>query len=116
MAAQGTQKGKVRMENYSTTTNANDAEFPHAGAKPDGNTTEAASEPTALTGAGPVAAGGAKDRSMDPGRGRQQQRRTLRRQRPPRPTLSTAMRKVPPQNRCASSCALRSQSAPAITI
>jgi hypothetical protein len=55
------------MENYSTTTNANDAEFPLAGAEPDGNTSEAASEPTTLTGAGPLAAGGAKDRSMDPG-------------------------------------------------
>ena len=55
------------MENYCTTTNANDAEFPLAGAEPDGNISEAASEPTALMGAGPVAAGGPKDRSMDPG-------------------------------------------------
>lgn len=55
------------MQNYSKAEDANDAEFPLAGAVPDGNTTEAASEPTTLTGAGPVAAGGARDRSMDPG-------------------------------------------------
>ncbi len=55
------------MENYSATTNANDAEFPLAHVEPNGNTSEAASEPATLTGAGPVPAEGVIDRSMDPG-------------------------------------------------
>jgi hypothetical protein len=54
------------MENYSTFTNANDADFSLAGAVPGGNTSAAASGPATLTGAGPVAAGGAEDRSIDP--------------------------------------------------
>ena len=61
------EKVRYECENYTTTTNANDAEFPLAGDVLDGNAIEAASEPITLTGAGPVAACIAKDQSVDPG-------------------------------------------------
>jgi hypothetical protein len=55
------------MQNYSTTESANDAEFPQAGVTLDGGATVGPSEPTASTGAVPIAAGGIDEQSIDPG-------------------------------------------------
>ena len=55
------------MQNYSTTENANDADVPKTGAQPDGNAPVDPSESTAFTGAVPIAAAGAEERSIGPG-------------------------------------------------
>ena len=57
------------MQNYSTTENANGAEFPRTGAPPDANATVGPLETTALTAADPIAAAGVDERSMSPGAG-----------------------------------------------
>jgi hypothetical protein len=54
------------MQNYGTATNVDGAEFPKTGVSPEGSETVGPSETTGLTGAGPNAAGGAEEQSMDP--------------------------------------------------
>jgi hypothetical protein len=55
------------MENYSTSEEFNNVEFPQADAAPGGNASVDPSEPTASTGAVPIAAPSAEEWSIDPG-------------------------------------------------
>ena len=66
MAVQGTPKGKVQMQNYSTTENANDAEVPRTGAPPDVNATFGTSETTELPAADPIGGAAVDEHSTGP--------------------------------------------------
>ena len=103
------------MQKYNTTENANEVEFPEAGASSNGSATVGTSESTTSTGADPSAGADTEGSPADLGAAAPAAATTIEqpgRRRRLAPTQSRAMLKTTRENKCLSSFASRSRCAP----